>query len=63
VFWWVVAALAVLAVVVIVRDLARVPLRDEPPSEYPARELLYGHHAREAQGWTLQPPGSHYGSD
>ena len=60
-FWLVLVVLAVAAVLVIARDLTRGPLRQEPSDGDPVRELLYGHHAREAQGWTLQPPGGHSG--
>ena len=55
--WVVLAVLALLAVVVIARDLARGPLRHEPSDGDPVREPHYGHHAREPRGWTLQPPG------
>lgn len=60
-FWWAAAALAVLAVAVIVRDLTRGSRLDEPATDDPVRELRYGHHAREALGWGIQPPGGNSG--
>ena len=59
--WWLLGAFAVVVVLLALRDLRRQPSAVEPSRYDPVHEDRYGHHAREAQGWNIQPPGGHSG--
>lgn len=61
-FWWIVAGLAVVLVLVVVRDLTRRPGSLEPGKGDPVRDDHYGHRAREEQGWNIPPPDGGHGS-
>lgn len=60
--WWVLTSVALVVVLLAVRDLTRPPGPVEPGTHEPVWEDRYGHHARQAQGWNIQPPGGHAGS-
>lgn len=61
---WVLGTVALVVALLAVRDLARrkVPVdavAHEAVTHEPGWEDRYGHHARQAQGWTLQSRGGH----
>ena len=55
------AVAAVVGLVLWARQTSRSPVPAEGRTHEPVWEDRYGHHSRQAQGRTIQPPGGHSG--